>query len=51
MKKIMLAMATYNRKEVLERTIVSLAQVKNIEDVTKAVVDSAAYLKKKGFSF
>ena len=25
--------------------------VKDIEDVTKAVIDSAAYLKKKGFSF
>ena len=39
MKKIMLAMATYNRKEVLERTIVSLTQVKNIENVDIFIFD------------
>ena len=38
----MLAMATYNRKEVLERTIVSLAQVKNIEDVDIFIFDDCS---------
>ena len=42
MKKIMLAMATYNRKEVLERTIVSLTQVKNIEDVDIFIFDDCS---------
>ena len=38
----MLAMATYNRKEVLERTIVSLTQVKNIEDVDIFIFDDCS---------
>ena len=42
MKKIMLAMATYNRKEVLEKTIVSLTQVKNIEDVDIFIFDDCS---------
>ena len=35
-------MATYNRKEVLERTIVSLTQVKNIEDVDIFIFDDCS---------
>ena len=42
MKKIMLAMATYNRKEVLEKTIVSLTQEKNIEDVDIFIFDDCS---------
>ena len=38
----MLAMATYNRKEVLEKTIVSLTQVKNIENVDIFIFDDCS---------